>query len=83
MGKEVIINVIVKINDLGGIGQYDAIVDYQTAMLMMNSDIVTIRGRSYRVKYKEVDSSGKVNFYSEEVKREDLETLKISDIENG
>lgn len=83
MDKEVTINAIVEIDDFGGIGHYEAKVDFQTAILMMNSDIVTIRGRSYRVKYKEVDSSGTVNFYSDEVKRENSESLKIEEIENS
>lgn len=81
MEKKVTVCVIVSINTLGGTGHYEDEVDFQTALLMMNSDVVTIRERSYRVKYKEVDSRGNVNFYSVEIKRDDSDILKTSDIE--
>ena len=81
MGEEVTVYIIAKFSELGGTSHYDEKVDFQTALLMMNSDVVTLNKRSYRVKYKEVNSQGDVTFYSVEIKPEDGEALRIDDIE--
>lgn len=67
---------------LGGRGSVEGIVDFQTAQLMMSSDIVRIGNKPYRVKYREVEENGNINFYSEEINAKKSYELNISDIEN-
>ena len=66
---------------LGARGSSEGIVDFKTAQLMMEADIVRISNKSYRVKYKEVTEDGKINFYSEEIIRKSFSELKLSEIE--
>ena len=66
---------------LGARGSSEGIVDFQTAQLMMDADIIRISNKSYRVKYKEVTECGKINFYSEEIIRKSFTELKLSEIE--
>ena len=66
---------------LGARGSSEGTVDFQTAQLMMEADIVRISNKSYRVKYREVTEGGKINFYSEEIISKSFSGLKLCEIE--
>jgi len=67
---------------IGGIGNYESEVDFQTAQLMMQAKVVTIGGKTINVKSVEVTDNGLVNFYGDEIKRaRNAEEPSIQDVE--
>lgn len=81
MKEEIKVYAITGFGEVGR-GFYEGIVDFETAQLMINADIVRIANKPYRVKYREVTEKGNINFYSEEVICENPQELRISEIES-
>ena len=67
-------DVVISINTTwsGGFGRREYSVTYNTAQLMMQADFLRAGNRSYRVKSKQVDTSGCIDFYVLEVEDNEL-----------
>jgi hypothetical protein len=82
MDKKVKVNAIYEFG-IGGRGSRETEVDYQTAQLMVNADVITIEGTSFKVKYVEVTDKDIINFYVSEIKKSTNEELSINHIESA
>jgi hypothetical protein len=80
MDKKVKVNAIYEFG-IGGRGSHETEVDYQTAQLMVNADVITIERSSFKVKYVEVTDKNIINFYVSEIKKSTNEELSINHIE--
>ncbi|WP_121614805.1 hypothetical protein [Virgibacillus halodenitrificans] len=72
MENEVLISINTTFG-IGGLGRHEHAVEFETAQLMMNADIIQADNQSYKVKNKVVNLNGSIDFYVEQI--EDNEQL--------
>ncbi|QWC25100.1 hypothetical protein KJK41_21980 (plasmid) [Bacillus haikouensis] len=64
------VTAVIKLNELGGTGEYSDTADLDVINLMMKSEFVTIGEKTIRVQGIEVTDRGEIRFYGEEVKKD-------------
>lgn len=82
--KRLSVSAITRINTVGagGISITDGDADIDTVKLMMESDFVTIRGKTIKVTAVEITDVGHVKFYGQEVRKhpDDNEVISFDSI---
>lgn len=71
MKKEIPISINTKFG-IGGSGRTETAVSFERAQLMMQADCIEMQNQIYKIKHKVVSENGFIDFYCEEVEREDL-----------